>query len=105
MKRGEIWWAELAGGAGFRPVAIVSRGDDLGRRQNVTVAEVTRVVRTLPSEVPVFRSDGMPVDSVINTDSLHTIPQTELRQRICVLSSEQVFALERALRYSLGLDW
>jgi mRNA-degrading endonuclease toxin of MazEF toxin-antitoxin module len=29
MTRGEIWWAELAGDAGFRPVVIVSRAEGL----------------------------------------------------------------------------
>jgi mRNA interferase MazF len=103
--RGEVWWAELAGTAGFRPVVIVSRAKDLESRRNVTVAEITRVVRVLPCEVPLSASDGMPVDCVINTDNLHTIPRERLRQHILSLTAEQVFSLERALRYSLGLEW
>jgi len=48
LTRGEIWWAELAGDAGFRPVVIVSASEALERRRNLTIAEVTRVVRSLP---------------------------------------------------------
>ena len=70
MTRGEVWWAELAGDAGFRPVVIVSRSDRLDRRRNVTIAEVTRVVRSLRCEVPLSRDDGLPTDCVINTDNL-----------------------------------
>ena len=103
MTRGEIWWAELAGDAGFRPVVVISRSEALDRRRNVTIAEVTRVVRSLPCEVPLSTSEGMPIDCVINADNLHTIPQDRLRQRITLLSSEKLFRLDEALRYALGL--
>lgn len=99
-----MWWAELSGDAGFRPVVIVSDAEALQRRRNVTIAEVTRVVRSIPCEVPLSSSEGMPVDSVINTDNLHTIPQDRLRQRITLLSEENLFRLDQALRYSLGLE-
>lgn len=105
MRRGEGWWAELAGDAGFRPVAVVSRSEGLDQRRNLTIAEVTRVVRSLPSEVPLAESNGMPTRCVINTDNLHTIPRDRLRQVITSLSEDQLFQLARALRYSLDLEW
>ena len=105
MTRGEIWWAELAGDAGYRPVMIVSRPEGLDRRRNVTIAEVTRVVRSLPCEVSLTRAEGMPTACVINTDNLHTIPQDRLRQLITALSDERVFELDQALHFSLGLEW
>jgi mRNA interferase MazF len=79
VTRGEAWWAELAGDAGFRPVILVSRAAGLEARRNVTIAEVTRVVRSLPSETPLSRADGMPTECVVNTDNLHTIPRDRLR--------------------------
>jgi mRNA interferase MazF len=105
VTRGEVWWAELAGDSGFRPVVIVSRADGMARRRNVTIVEVTRTVRSLPCEVHLPVGEGMPTDCVVNTDNLHTIPKDRLRQRIAVLSNERMFALAQALRYSLGLDW
>lgn len=104
MTRGEVWWAELAGDAGFRPVAIVSRAPELLRRQNVTIAEVTRTDRSTPSEVSLSPANGMPVACFVNTDNLHTIPRNQLRQKITLLSADRLFALDQALRYSLGLD-
>lgn len=104
MTRGEVWWAELAGDAGFRPVVIISRAEGLETRRNISIAEVTRVVRSLPSEVPLSVADGMPVSCLVNTDNLHTIPKDRLRQRIAALSSERLFALDQALRYSLELS-
>lgn len=47
----------------------------------------------------------MPVDCVVNTDNLHTIPKDRLRARITAVSEDRVFALTQALRYSLGLEW
>jgi mRNA interferase MazF len=105
LRRGEVWWAELEGDAGFRPVAIVSRSDLIAARRNITIAEVTRVVRRIASEVALSRADGMPSECVINTDNLHTVPKDCLRERITTLRSEQEFALANSLRYSLGLDW
>lgn len=104
MTRGEVWWAELAGDAGFRPVVIVSRVKELPGRRSVTIAEVTRVVRSLPCEVPLSPTDGMPVNCVVNTDNLHTIAQDRLRQRITLLSAERLFALDHSPRYSLDLE-
>ena len=104
MTRGEAWWAELAGDAGFRPVVIVSARERLQQRRNVTIAEITRVVRSLPCEVPLSPDEGMPVDCVINTDNLHTIPKDSLREQITQLSAEHLFRLDQALRYSLGLE-
>ncbi len=46
----------------------------------------------------------MPLDCVINTDNLHTIPKDRLRQRITQLSGESLFRLDQALRHSLGLE-
>ena len=105
MIRGEIWWAELEGDAGFRPVVIVSRADSIARRRNITVAEITRVVRHFAAEVPLTTGEGMPIDCVINADNLHTVPKDRLRERILVLSGRKLFALSSALRYSLDLDW
>ena len=105
MRRGEIWWAELAGDAGYRPIAIVLRSEGLDRRYSVTIAEVTRAVRSLPSEVSLSKIQGMPTECVINTDNLHTIPRDRLRQLITTLSQEDSSRLDGALRYSLELEW
>jgi mRNA-degrading endonuclease toxin of MazEF toxin-antitoxin module len=104
VTRGEVWWAELAGDAGFRPVVVVSRSAGLEQRRNVTIAEVTRVVRSLPCEVALSPADGMPTHCVINTDNLHTIPKDRVRRLITGLSVDKTFSLERALRYSLDME-
>ena len=85
-------------------MVILSGSEVLERRGNVTIAELTRVVRSVPCEIPLSSPDGMPVDCVINTDNLHTIPRDRLRQRITHLSGENLFRSDQAIRYSLGLE-
>lgn len=103
MKRGEIWWAQLALPAGRRPVVLVSRDAAYAHRSSVTVAEVSAVIRVIPSEVSLGPSDGMPKPCVINADNLVTIPKTLLESRISSLTKAQVEQLDEALRYSLGI--
>jgi mRNA interferase MazF len=103
MRRGEIWWAQLALPAGRRPVALVSRDAAYLIRSSVTVAEVSTVVRTIPSEIALGTRDGMPRPCVINTDNLVTIPKALLESHIISLSKTKLEQLDAALQFSLGL--
>ena len=103
MRRGEIWWARLALPAGRRPVALVSRDAAYLIRSSVTVAEVSTVVRAIPSEVTLGTRDGMPRPCVINTDNLVTIPRALLESHIASLSKAKLEQLDAALQFSLGL--
>ena len=104
MRRGEIWWARLPLPAGRRPVVLVSRDDAYAVRLKVTVAEISTIVRAIPSEISLGRSDGMPKPCVINTDNLVTIAKTYLETKIVSLSPPRVDELDAALAFSLGLD-
>jgi mRNA interferase MazF len=103
MRRGELWWARLDLPAGRRPVVLVSRDAAYAIRLSVTVAEVSTVVRAIPSEVALGKRDGMPRPCVINTDNLVTIPKTLLEAHIASLSTARLDQLDAALRFSLGL--
>ena len=74
MRRGEVRWALLPEGYGRRPVVVLSRNAVLPVRGHVTVAPITRTVREIRSEVPVGAAEGLPRDSVVNTDEIVTIP-------------------------------
>ena len=104
MRRGEIWWARLDLPAGRRPVVLVSRNAAYMVRSSITVAEVSTVVRAIPSEVTLGKRDGMPRPCVINSDNLVTIPKTLLESHITSLSTAKLDQLDAALRFSLGLD-
>jgi mRNA interferase MazF len=104
MNRGELWWARMPAPIGRRPVVLVSRASAYSARTNVTVAEVSRTVRGIPSEVPLGAADGLPRRCALNTDNLVTIPKTRLEARIALLRPAKLAALDDALRFSLGLD-
>ena len=105
MRRGELWWAELASPAGKRPVLLLSRNEAYAVRELVMVAPVTTRIRGIPSEVPLGDEDGVPRACVINLDTITTIAKAGLRERLSALSAEKLKAVEEALHFSLGLEW
>lgn len=104
MQRGEVWWARLPAPAGMRPVLIISRDKAVQVRQAVTVAQITRTVRAIPTEVPLGRSDGMPKACVVNADVLLTVPKKLLSRRLCSLSPGKMGLVAEALRFALALS-
>jgi mRNA interferase MazF len=104
VQRGEIYLAALSEPVGRRPVLLVTRSAAIGVRTAVTVAPITRTVRGIASELPLGRSHGLRARSVANCDSLQTIPKDVLRPRaIGRLATDELPALDRALRYALGI--
>ena len=103
MRRGEIWWARMPLPAGRRPVVLVSRDSSYAVRTSITVVEVSRTLRTIPTEVPLGRREGLPARCAANADNLLTIPKTWLETRIAPLSRDKLEALDAALRFALAL--
>jgi mRNA-degrading endonuclease toxin of MazEF toxin-antitoxin module len=85
-------------------VLLVTRSPAIAVRTAVTVAPVTRIIRDIASEVPLGRANGLRKRSVANCDSLQTIPKEALRRRpLGRLSTDELPALDRALRFALGI--
>ena len=99
-----MWWAEFPGPSGHRPAVLLSRDSAYAVRLSVTVAPVTTRIRGIPVEVALGPDDGLPMESVANLDDITTISKSRLESRITVLSSEKLSAVERALRFALGLS-
>lgn len=103
MKRGEVWWASLPKPAGRRPVVLLSRDEAYQVRNLVTVAPVTTRIRNIPVEVRLGSADGLPRECVINPDTITTIPQSLLADRISLLSPEKLQGLNEAIKFALDL--
>jgi mRNA interferase MazF len=104
VRRGEVWWARLPGAAGRRPVVLVSREAAYApARTRVTVVEVSRTIRGIPSEVVLGSRDGLPQRCAANADNIATVPKSYLEQRLANLTAERMQSLDEALRFSLGL--
>lgn len=104
MKRGEVWWANLPKPAGRRPVVLLSRDEAYQVRELVTIAPVTTQIRNIPVEVRLGHEDGLPKECVINVDTMTTIPKSFLQERIALLASEKLMALEDAIKFALALS-
>ena len=103
MRRGEVWWAGLPLPAGRRPVLLLSREVAYKVRSSITVAVVTRTIRSIPVEVPLAKEDGMPAKCAVNLDEIITIPKSLLIERIAALSSEKMGAVAGAIAFALDL--
>ena len=103
MRRGEVWWANLAGPAGRRPVVLLSRDATYETRAQVTVAPVTRTIRNIAAEVPLGPEDGLDMKCVANLDDIITIRKSTVQERITVLSREKMNAVTKAIIFALDL--
>ena len=83
---------------------IVTRDVAIPLLANVTVAFITSTIRGLPTEVPLGKEHGLARASVVNCDSLVTIPKRALGTRRGELDPESLDRLRTALRIALDLD-
>lgn len=100
MQRGEIWFAATPGGD--RPVLVLTRDPVADRIGSVVVAALTRTRRGLVSELELTRSDGVPTESVVNFDNLHTIPRATFRRKVTALSPARMSEACRTLQAATG---
>lgn len=89
---------------GKRPVLLVSRDEAYDVREFVMVAPVTSRIRRIPSEVPLRPGQDLARSSVVNLDSLATVPKASFRERVSLLDAAKMEAVDRALHFSLGLE-
>jgi mRNA interferase MazF len=101
LRRGEVWWAERPD-RNPRPVVVLTRDDVLALLRYPMVAMVTTVVRDVPTEVDLDRSDGMPRPCVVSLDNVQTIARAHLIERITSLSSPRMSQVCEAMRVATG---
>jgi mRNA interferase MazF len=100
MQRGEVWFAATPGGD--RPVLVLTRDPVADRIGSVVVAALTRTRRGLVSELQLTTADGVPTDSVVNFDNIHTIPRDTFRRRVASLPAGRMAEACRVLRAATG---
>lgn len=103
MKRGEIWFAEVPGSGGDRPVLVLTRDPVADRIERVVVAALTRTRRGLRSELDLtVAQDGVASDCVVSFDNLHTLPRTAFRRHLTTLGAARMALACRALRSAVA---
>ena len=100
MQRGEVWFASTPGGD--RPVLVLTRDPVADRIGSVVVAALTRTRRGLVSELALTPADGVPTDSVINFDNIHTIPKERFRRKVASLPAGRMAEACRVLQAATG---
>ncbi len=123
LRRGEIYWVDyepIKGSeqGGLRPALVVQQ--DLGNRYSPTTVIVAMTRRIPPKPYPFVvvvepEETGLKEPGAINCAQLTTIQQTGSQSRLCPppgesevrpigqLSAEKLVAVNRALKYNLGL--
>ncbi|MDQ6642042.1 MAG: type II toxin-antitoxin system PemK/MazF family toxin [Actinomycetota bacterium] len=96
-----IWLARLDK---TRPVLVLTREEVRAIRKLITVAPITSTVRGLRSEVTVGQHNGLDHDSVINLDSITTLPRDLLLRPIGALMEQQEYDLTRAFHEAFDLE-
>ena len=66
------------------------------------VAALTKTRRGLVAELALTPEDGVPTDSVVNFDNLHTIPRDTFRRRVAMLSPGRMAQACRTLQAATG---
>ena len=101
MRRGEVWFAAVPDGD--RPVLVLTRDPVADRIDSVVVAALTRTRRGLTSELLLtVRQDGVPSDSVVNFDTILTVPRSAFRRRITQLSAARMEEACETLKAATG---
>ena len=101
VARGEVWWVEHPE-AGRRPFLVLTRQAAIPVLNAVLAVPATRTIRGIPTEVPIGRSDGMPVECALSLDNSTVVPKAFFRERITRLSVERLGDVCRALALAAG---
>jgi mRNA interferase MazF len=112
MKRGEVWWADLAdpvgSGPGYRrPVLVIqSKPFNESRIATVIVAVITSnlALGEAPGNVRLSKSEsGLPKPSVVNVSQVITVDRSILSEKVKSLPGAVVQRVDEGLRLAMAL--
>jgi mRNA interferase MazF len=102
MRRGEIWMFRCAPPDKQRPVLLLTRNDMIPVLNTVAVAQLTRTIRGVASEVLVGPEAGLEEESAVNLHHVVTVPRAGLRRFVGSVSPATMMRVRSALLFSLG---
>lgn len=102
--RGEVWWCELPE-VGPRPVVVLSRDAAIPRLRRALIGPCTTTIRGMPSEVLLEPTeDPIPRSSVVNLDSVESVPIATLVERLGRLSDDRMRQICNALEVAVACE-
>ena len=102
MKRGDVCWYTFPQPDKRRPVLVLTRDSALSVLNSVTVAPITSTIRSIPTEVVLTESDGLPATCAANFDNMQTVPKANVSVAIAHLSAAKMKAAASAIAFALG---
>lgn len=112
MRRGEIWWADLADPRGpepgYRRPVVVVQSDAFNRSRIGTVVAVAVTsnldLAAAPGNVRLScAATGLPRDSVANVSQVLTLDRRFLTTRVAALPPAEMAAIDAGLRLVLAV--
>lgn len=101
VARGEVWWHE-APDEKRRPYLILTRDEGIGVLNQILAVPATRVIRSIPTEVRLGRTDGMSEECVLAVDNLRAIRASQLTEYITTLDDLTVGRVCEALAFAVN---
>ncbi|MDD3656688.1 MAG: type II toxin-antitoxin system PemK/MazF family toxin [Atribacterota bacterium] len=109
-KRGEIWlvnWNPSRGSeqAGIWPALIIQ--NNIGNKNAATaiVAAISSSVKLYPINVIIETNEsGLKETSIVKTSQILTVSKLRLEKKLGKLSKEKMEQVDKALKFSLGLN-
>jgi mRNA interferase MazF len=95
-RRGDVWWVEVDGAR--RPAVVLTRDAAIPVLNRVLVAPITRTVRGIPTEVALYREDGMPHECAATFDNLTLVARSLLSDRVARLDAHRMHEVCAAYR-------
>ena len=103
MRRGEVRWHKFSPPDKKRPVLLLTRDSVLEYLDDVTVAPITSTIRDIPSEVRLYKEEGMLQDCAVNCDHLQTVSKGRLGALVTTVSAAKMREVTNAVAFALGL--
>jgi mRNA interferase MazF len=103
VKRGDVCWYTFQQPDKRRPVLILTRDSAIAVLNSITVAPITLTIRTIPTEVVLTESDGLPDTCAANFDNIQTVPRANIGAPIAHLSMTKMKAAATAIGFALGI--
>ena len=85
-------------------MVLLTRDRVINRIGSIVIAPCTTTVRSLPSEVPLDRIDGMPKPCVVNLDSVRVLRREKLGPLITKLTPARMAEVCDALGIAVGCE-
>jgi mRNA interferase MazF len=104
MNRGDVCWYTFRAPDKKRPVLILTRESAILVLNSVTIAPITSIIRSIPTELLLTEQDGVPHNCVANFDNLQTVPKGNIGERITRLTAGRMKEAVAAVSFALGFD-